>query len=47
MENTDLVTSRKAIITLLKYSIPIFQKKKKSIEIKDGCKFVKIIKENL
>ena len=46
MENTHLVTSRKAIITLLKYSISIFQKKK-NIEIKDGCNFVKIITENL
>ena len=26
---------------------PYFSKKKKSIEIKDGCKFVKIIKGNL
>ena len=43
MENTHLVTSRKAVAVLLIF----FKKKNNNIELIVGCKLIKITTENL
>ena len=47
VKTSYLITLRKAIIILLKFLTALSPFLKNNIEIKDGCKFDKIIRENL